>query len=90
MSGTSLDGAPKLLHRPSILLRPKTKASLNNIETADSQYEIEQQRTNTVRRKREELDAERMRLHSSEPGDRALVLCARAESLVPVSVAGRS
>ena len=69
--------------RPSILLRPKTKASRNNIETADAQWEHEQQRLAAARRRREEQDAERMRWHGSargDPGDKALVQCARAAS----------
>lgn len=71
--------ASKPPQRPSILLRPKTKASRNNVETADAQYELEQQRIEVVRKKREMLDAERMRWLSSEPSDKALVQCARAE-----------
>ena len=73
--------AVKPPQRPSILLRPKTKASRNNVETADAQYELEQQRIEAARRKREVLDAERMRWHGSargDPGDKALVQCARA------------
>ena len=73
--------AAKPPQRPSILLRPKTAASRNNVETADAQYELEQQRIEAARRKREVLDAERMRWHGSargDPGDKALVQCARA------------
>ena len=69
--------------RPSILLRPKTKASRNNNETADAQWENEQQRLAAARRRREEQDAERMRWHGSargDPGDKVLVKCARAAS----------
>ena len=79
----SAAAAPKAHQRPSILLRPKTKASRNNIETADAQYELEQQRIEAARRKREEHDAERMRWKSSEPEDKAIVQCAHSRYPVP-------
>lgn len=74
--------AVKPPEKHSILLRPKTKPSRNNVETADAQYELEQQRIEAARRKREALDAERMRWHGSargDPADKALVQCARAD-----------
>tara|TARA_B100000795_G_scaffold7756_1_gene5594 strand:+ start:107 stop:628 length:522 start_codon:yes stop_codon:yes gene_type:complete len=68
--------AVKPPQRASILLRPKTKASRNNVESADAQYELDQQRIESARGKRELLDAERMRWHGSargDPDDKALV-----------------
>ena len=51
---------PKQQNRPSITLRPLSKPSRNNIETADAQWEIEQQRLEAARLRREQRDQERM------------------------------
>tara|TARA_B110001452_G_scaffold249443_1_gene236984 strand:- start:937 stop:1170 length:234 start_codon:yes stop_codon:yes gene_type:complete len=57
---SSLAPAPKLQNRPSITLRPLSKPSRNNIETADAQWEIEQRRLEAARLRREQMDEQRM------------------------------